>query len=404
VNLKQIFMRRTSGGRFIPPIDGLRFIAITSVLMLHLLGQMQTGKRYGPGIANDQSLFQQIVSHGHVGVQLFFVISGFILGLPFASHYLRGDKKPKLKNFYIRRLTRLEPPYILTNLLLFLVFPFIAGVGYSKMLPHLLASLTYTNNLIYHQLPRLNNVQWSLEVEVQFYMLAPFLATVFAIKDRLKRRGVILGLALAGTFLPYLLGIDNHTWWLRLTLLGSIEYFAMGFLAADVFVSEFDSRTGNDRRWDLVALLAVAATLVVMPTRSISLMVLPFSFVALVLAALAGNWTRRLLSLSFVTSVGGMCYSIYLLHFNVIAIVSRATMKVKLPGGLLPNFALQLALCGAAVLAVASIFFLLIEKPCMNPNWPRDLANRLFPNRRQPLSDHGIVTVTTDEKAATESA
>ena len=53
-----------------------------------------------------------------LGVLLFFTISGFILGLPFARQYLVAAR-PVSFGFYRRRVTRLEPPYLISMLLLF---------------------------------------------------------------------------------------------------------------------------------------------------------------------------------------------------------------------------------------------------------------------------------------------
>ncbi len=50
-----------------------------------------------------------------LGVKVFFAISGFVLALPFLKYYLGiSDKKVQLKSYFIRRLTRLEPPFIIT--------------------------------------------------------------------------------------------------------------------------------------------------------------------------------------------------------------------------------------------------------------------------------------------------
>ena len=64
---------------------------------------------------------------GFRGVELFFVISGFILGLPFAAHYLKGAAPVSLRKYYLRRLTRLEPPYIVALLVLFILAAGIEG-------------------------------------------------------------------------------------------------------------------------------------------------------------------------------------------------------------------------------------------------------------------------------------
>ena len=61
-----ILRRITSKGTFIPEIDGLRFVAIASVVMYHLRGFLSPESR--------------LAAHGYRGVNLFYVISGFVLG------------------------------------------------------------------------------------------------------------------------------------------------------------------------------------------------------------------------------------------------------------------------------------------------------------------------------------
>ena len=68
--------RITSSGDYIPEIDGLRFVAILSVVLYHLYGFLPNS---GAGLP-----LQPAVSHGYRGVNLFYVISGFVLALPFA--------------------------------------------------------------------------------------------------------------------------------------------------------------------------------------------------------------------------------------------------------------------------------------------------------------------------------
>src|SRR5690242_3192979 len=104
--------RETSSGRFIPEMDGLRFVAIAMVVLFHLNGYL-TAKASSPEYAS--AAHSDLLSHaalvGFHGVELFFMISGFILGLPFAAHHLAGTLPVSLPKYYLRRLTRLEPPY-----------------------------------------------------------------------------------------------------------------------------------------------------------------------------------------------------------------------------------------------------------------------------------------------------
>ncbi len=76
------FRRITTSGRFIPKVDGLRFIAIVSVVLYHL-GGFIAGKDRNVYVDDiDYSFLISLMSHGNLGVLLFFVLSGFILGIP----------------------------------------------------------------------------------------------------------------------------------------------------------------------------------------------------------------------------------------------------------------------------------------------------------------------------------
>ena len=158
------FTRVTSTGSYLPEIDGLRFLAISWVFVYHLNDYLI--KKY-PG--NGNNIFQRIFGNGHLGVELFFVISGFVLSLPFARYYLKQGKKVYLKQYFIRRLTRLEPPYFL--IMIFLFFSLASTHLYTAkaLTPHLIASLFYVHNIIYPgSLPVINSVAWSWKLRYSF--------------------------------------------------------------------------------------------------------------------------------------------------------------------------------------------------------------------------------------------
>jgi len=85
------FRRITTQKRFIPQIDGLRFVAISSVVFVHIFDALQRG-----AIAAPFDIDGDIAKRG---VELFFVISGFILGVPFASRYLLNAERVNLKQY-----------------------------------------------------------------------------------------------------------------------------------------------------------------------------------------------------------------------------------------------------------------------------------------------------------------
>ena len=113
---KAHFKRKTNTTAFIPQIDGLRFVAIVMVLLFHI-NLFVTSKipfAFSRPAADSWWLFRFLDSN-RKGVLLFFVISGFILALPFAKAAREQGKPVELKRYYLRRLTRLEPPYFATK-------------------------------------------------------------------------------------------------------------------------------------------------------------------------------------------------------------------------------------------------------------------------------------------------
>src|SRR5690606_13995932 len=119
------------------------------------------------------------ISYGNYGVQLFFVISGFILALPFARHHLAGGRRVSIAGYFKRRALRLEPTYLINLAILHAAHVLIGAGGVRAdpggLLPHLGVSAVYLHNMVYGESSAINGVAWSLEIEIQFYLLAPLL-------------------------------------------------------------------------------------------------------------------------------------------------------------------------------------------------------------------------------------
>ena len=97
----------------------------------------------------------------------------------------------------------------------------------SGLLPHLAASLVYMHNAIYSTMSTITPIAWSLEVEVQFYLLAPLLALIFMLRSGV-RKGVLIAAIIATSLLQYALELS------KLTLLGNLQYFLVGFLVLEL--------------------------------------------------------------------------------------------------------------------------------------------------------------------------
>ncbi len=192
--LVALFSRTTSTGSFIPEIDGLRCLAIAAVLVFHLAGYVaeKSPAPFAPSVFDAR--FYQLLRTGHIGVQLFFILSGFVVAMPFAAHHLRNARPVNLGRYFLRRLTRIEPPYVIALIFWLTAFG-VSGLGEARfpvLLKHFPASLFYLHNAIYHQPSLVMPPAWSLEIEIQFYLLAPLLALVYAIRRSVLRRTILL--------------------------------------------------------------------------------------------------------------------------------------------------------------------------------------------------------------------
>ena len=361
--------RTTTDGQWFPEIDGLRFIAIASVFLFHVLGQVQMRSGHMLPIEHAWRFLFLPLSNGDRGVQLFFVISGMILARPFARQYLLGGKKVDLGRYYLRRLTRLEPPYLLSILLLVaLVEMYTHGRPGPGFAGHVLATMAYVHTLTYAQ-PPVNFVAWTLEVEIQFYVLAPLVMRLFCIPHTAVRRSALLALMLGMGFLQ-LHGPEG----LRFT--GSIlfygNFFLAGLLVADVWALDLPDRRYS-WGWDVIG-FAGLGLLFTVPSTLLAHVLLPFLLALICLAALRSLLFRRWLATPWIAVLGGMCYSIYLLHATVITAVFKLSRHLILPHALLvENYLIQVLLIGVPVLFVSGFYFRFVEQPCMRPDWPSTL-------------------------------
>ncbi|HJV66333.1 MAG TPA: acyltransferase [Geomonas sp.] len=374
--------RDTSSGQFIPEIDGLRFIAIASVVLFHLnwFITSKTGREEG-AIA-----LSRFLSHGDVGVRLFFVISGFVIALPFAKGHLSGGRVPRLRDYLLRRLTRLEPPYIINLLIRFLLLTFLMGQAPGDLLPHLLASICYLHNIVYGAMSSVNFVAWSLEIELQFYLLAPLIACLFLIRSKALRRLLLVALIALFSGLSYAVAGSPR---FSLSILSSAQFFLTGFLLVDIYLADWRQRPALSLRWDLVSALGWSSVIALLYLGKAAEAFLAVPVFVAYLAAFRGSLSNRFFRQPAVYIIGGMCYTIYLYHYSVISALVRPLLGLSFWSRL----PLWLELTGAslillpAILLVCTLMFVLIEKPCMKRDWYLRLFDRFKEDTvRSPLS------------------
>jgi peptidoglycan/LPS O-acetylase OafA/YrhL len=365
--------RVTSTGDLIPEIDGLRFIAISAVLLHHLLAMFLSGsgrsaevRTYAEWFAAANQSWLVIPAYcGHFGVNLFFVISGFILAMPFAKRAFNQQDSPSLKSYYLRRVTRIEPPYLLSLIAIFLIHWHQWGVG-PELIPNLIASFFYSHGLVYGRESAINGVAWSLEIEIQFYLLTPLLVLMFRLRNAAARRALIVALIIGFGVLSQWVIYPSGSARLPLTLLNFAHYFLTGFLLVDLYLTGRLRNPDKRLSWDIVTLGAAAAIIATLSRFGQFYFLLPLMVGLLYVGFFLGRLSNAFARARWIVIIGGMCYTIYLYHILIISNLMTQTMplaSITRPFNL--DFALQLLLILPVVFAGCALLFFFTEKPFM---------------------------------------
>ena len=313
---------RRDGGERLQAVEYTRGIAALSVMWFHFTYQLPAGALRTSGL------------YGYLGVEAFFVISGFIIPYAMDLHHYRLGRESWI--FLGRRIIRLQPPYVM-SVFLILCVPALAGLTpwfdggvtahdvYRAAL-HLFYLVPWTGEDWF------SAVYWSLAIEFQYYFLMLAAAPLLLYRRSLwPQRALFLAIMLVGY-------ASSET---RLVFL-YLPIFGFGFL-------QFLFMRRGMALWECAAwaLAFAAVTCSQDATWAIG--------AAIALAALNAPWPARSAPLLF---FGTISYSLYLLHgaigFSVDEILSRIT-------GFPPTGELVVQI--AAALMLATGFWWLIERP-----------------------------------------
>lgn len=309
----------------IPILNSLRFFAAFSVCVFHFVCTTN-GLIY-----NELIIF--IFDHGKYGVQMFFVISGFVI--PW-SMYNSNYKINKIFKFLLKRFLRLEPPYIISMILFIsIILTLRIGLNIFDVQFSLEQILLHFGYLIpfFEGFKWLNDVYWSLAIEFQYYLLISILFPLFIHSNSIYRYILY--------FLFLSLSINSNFsfifYWLPIFLMGIIIFLKF---IEKIKIIEFYS-------------LLLLLTIWVIYFYGIACGV--FSIVTVILILYFKN--NELKTLSF---LGEFSYSLYLIHNFTGAIL------INLLSPYMINLWQKLLLLIFSLVIsyiLAWVMFILIEKP-----------------------------------------
>lgn len=349
-----------------PSLDGVRTVAVILTSLIHLV--------------------PSVVPGGFIGVDMFFVLSGFLITSLLIGEYDRHGRIA-LGRFYVRRARRLLPAVLLLGLV-FTVTAVLLDHSTRNLIVTAVTDaglLTYTLNwagVLQHDVPWQVDHLWSLSVEEQFYLLWPLVLIVLLPRVRRTTLMWITGMAAAGS--AVLQGISFLVWHsVNISYLASplrAEGILLGCLLAQWYCWRRAERTlsaAASARWlpavTLIGLLIAASTLPLDGTVSyVGGMAVATVLAAALVWSLVGKETlgrldgtggdpvTRLLRSRPMTAIGRRSYSIYLWqNFMAWALTpSLAGTRAWIPGNVV------------ATLVCAEISYRFVERRFWRPDVP----------------------------------
>jgi peptidoglycan/LPS O-acetylase OafA/YrhL len=322
-----------------PCLDGLRGIAILLVIP-------HNADIITPVMSGPMKLFTILGNRGWIGVELFFVLSGFLIT---EQLWLSRDAANYFGGFYARRVLRIVPLFVVAVVLGLLLMRVLGGPGDASaptpawvlLLGLLLVNWTEPLGLSFPGLPQL----WSLAVEEQFYLVWPVVVRGLASRLITVAVGVaVVALALRIAFLSGGMLPEKVYMW----TVCRMDALALGALAA-VFVQRWRVRNVVPRpmAWIVCSvLIALGGALFTRlyagdswPTQTLGYTCLGLAFMLMLLGAVANDLSSRqspmlgILRSKLLASVGRYSYGMYVFHMFFVIFAGAWIKRIAAPFG-----------------------------------------------------------------------
>lgn len=358
--------------KYIPGLDGLRAISILLVMVFHFIGPY-TKQMEGLGLF--WKITSQASSVGWIGVDIFFVISGLLMGMTIQANPINTFSK--FWAFLKRRSWRLLPAYFIFLLIFNLVGLLIDPN--SKVLRNQIFLWTFSANIESSFGDRVALADqyfslvhfWSLAVEWHFYLLLPIL---FFVTRTIKGTAIfLLFLAIGTRFFLYHFGFsDNATYSFTLCRL---DAFAGGLLLSDLTLYSRPKRI--TKAVGLIGSLMLLGALIEIVTTGNSFKTIPWLqtigytllsvsislIIFYIIQAKNSFLVSRCLESPLLKYFGKSSYSIYIWHLAFFPILNSTILSLNLDLTTTLLLSFFVSFCLSLILGVLS--FLLIEEPLL---------------------------------------
>jgi peptidoglycan/LPS O-acetylase OafA/YrhL len=357
-----------AAGQHLPPLDGLRGVAIALVLASHCVVTPASGS-LGWVVRN-------AVSIGWVGVDLFFALSGYLI----TGILLRTRERPHyFRNFYIRRCLRIVPLYLVLVAGVLASAPLLPFGATGPVWPF----LTYTSNfwLVFNRLgwlpvpagyPPLAHV-WSLAIEEQFYLVFPLI--VFLL-DRRRLRATLWAVVALSPLARLAINALIASGQSYFITFGRLDALAMGALIALGLHQKTSIAASSAQRlmWLAGVLTTLAGLLWLTGQTSFhkpffnlaGLTVVDGAAALIVLAAVIRpvGLLGSLLHAKAIVGLGRISYGVYIIHYPVLLLTERCLSMPPGLGGWLGPLLHAVVSIGVTLL-LAGVSWRFLEQPVL---------------------------------------
>lgn len=285
--------------------------------------------------------------NGYLSVDLFFILSGFILCFVYQNKFSKNVLPTDYLNFLFNRLCRIYPLYFIATTVVFIFY--LTNRNYSTLL------YDYTINIFFVQSVTGSGFvapAWSLATEVIAYFFVPFLILLLF---KAKQSIFILSFAsicMLGIVSYKTADLNVYTGWEAIARCTSD--YVLGVLSYQIFLSTKDESKNNN----ISCLVTLLISLLLLSFKGLDLLVIPLFVLLIPLIATSNGIVVKLLSIAPVYYLGEISYSVYIWH----GVVSRQfSWQVRQLAETMQINPLWLMVCLSLIISI--ITYHTIEKP-----------------------------------------
>lgn len=359
-------------------LEAYRGVAAVLIVVFHVYQYSREGQELDQYVYEGTPL-HLFFSNLDVTVAWFFVLSGFLIFLPFVIAAINAEDPQSARGFLIRRAIRIVPLYYVAILIVWTLRYTGAKEQWVDLFEHLTFTQVFSQKYIFWTI----GPAWSLSVEVIFYLFVAALGPIaYSVCRRISTRraravlltGAVLALGITSVLYKwwafYLADIPEDNWPVYFGPLAKLDTFAIGMLLAIGVVA---SKNRPLMRGILPSLLRLSGLMLLavvflfrLSSAAVELYVHTLAGLAFVLVLAStvlgprkSSWERMLVHPTF-QFLGLISYSVYIWHEPLMLELSKYSVLVSTAPSAFPLNTLVLL---SVSIVVATFSYWLVERP-----------------------------------------